>query len=53
MLYVHQALPVVDVVAQHDEIGRQPRVVVRGCGVVELEAVVPVVNADVPDEGLV
>ena len=54
MLHIHETPPVADVVAQHDEIGGEQCIVrLRGCGVVEREAVEAVVQAYVPDEGLV
>lgn len=52
-LHVLQTRAVVDVVAQHDDVRLQQRVVLRRGGVVELEAVPAVVHADVVDEGLV
>lgn len=53
MLHIHQASPVVDVVAQYYKVGLQQRVMLGGSRVGEFEAVRSVVHAYVPDEGLV
>ena len=53
LLNVEQAGPGGDVVAQYHEVGVQERVVFRGRGVVECEAVGTVVHANVVYKGLV
>ena len=53
LLYVAQAPPVADVVAQDDEIWTQKRVVLRRSGVVEFKSIRAIVHADVVDERLV
>ncbi len=52
LLRVYQGPAIIDVVAEDDEGGREGGVGGRGCGVIEVEEVVAVVEADGPGEGL-
>ena len=53
LIHIRQCPPIADVIAHQYQIRREEGVVLGGRGVVELEAVGPVIHAYVEDEGLV
>ena len=53
LLYIAQAPPVANVVAQDNEVWIEKRVILRRSGVVEFKTIRTIVHADVVDERLV